>query len=141
MNAAPPDRLSLLRSKYAAELRARKAEIEALEQKLALLDELEIESSALKDGSALSPAHYSEMGLTEAAYDAVKEIGSQASISQVEKHLLDGGFVPRGKHLRITLAKALQRLHAQGKLETELKDGKRRYWKSDIYIRVLGATK
>jgi hypothetical protein len=129
MNATPPDRLSLLRNKYAAQLRAQKAEIEALEQKIALLDELDAESSALKDDSVLSPGHYSEMSLTDAAYDAVKEIGGQATITQVKKHLFNGGFVPKGKYFSISLARTLHRLHEQKKLETDLKDGRRRYWK------------
>ena len=129
MNATPPDRLSLLRGKYAGQLRAKKAEIEALEQKIALLDELDAESSALKDDSGLSPGHYSEMSLMNAAYDAVKEIGGQATVTQVKKHLLDGGFVPKGKHFPISLARTLHRLHEVNKLETDLKDGRRRYWK------------
>jgi hypothetical protein len=129
MNATSPDRLSLLRGKYANLVRAKKAEIEALEQKMALIDELEAESSALKDDSVLSPGHYSEMRLTDAAYDAVKEIGGQVTIGQVQKYLLDGGFVPQGKHFAISLAKTLQRLHERDKLETDLKNGKRRYWK------------
>ena len=139
MKVKSPDRLSLLRSKYASQLRTKKAEIEALEGKIALIDELETESSELEENSiSTSRGHYSGMGLTDAVYDAVKEIGGHVTIAQVKKHLLDGGFMPKGKHFAISLAKTLQRLHIRGKLETDKKNGKRRYWKPEP-IRLLVA--
>ena len=137
--ASAPDRLSLLRSKYASQLRTKKAEVAAIEQKIALIDELETESSALREDSVLpSRGQYSEMRLTDAALAAVEESGGRTSIAAVKNHLLNGGYVPKGKNFSITLAKTLQRLHTQRKLETDKKDGKRRYWKPDP-IRLLVA--
>jgi hypothetical protein len=135
--SAEPDRLSLLRNKYFEALRAKKAEIEKLQQKITLLDELEVESAELKENFTLpSQGRYSDMSLTDAAYDAVKEIVGPVTIAQIKKHLLEGGFVPAGNNFAISLAKTLKRLNDKHKLETDLNHGKRRYWKPEVHLTV-----
>jgi len=129
-----PDRLSLLRAKYVQAIREKKAELEALQVKVGLIDELEVESSTLKSSSASSNlGRYSSMSLTEATYDSVKELGKASTVAQVKKHLLSNGFAPKGKNFAITLSMTLKRLHKQKKLMTDLQKGKRLYWReSDV---------
>jgi len=128
----PLDRLSLLRAKYTAQLRAKKSELVALEQKLALIDELESESVSLGESETNSKnGHYSGMNLTNAVLDAVNESTVKLTVGAVKKRLLTSGWIPKGKNFHITVAKTLQRLHEQGKLETDLRSGKRIYWKTE----------
>jgi hypothetical protein len=126
--ATQPDRLSLLRTKYRERIRAKKTELDELEKKLALLDELEEESNSIRTSAPSSGAgRYAKAKLTEAVLDTMSELG-RSTIAGVKKHLLDNGFVPNGKNFTISIATALKRLAGQKKLGTELKDGKRIYW-------------
>lgn len=126
--ATQPDRLSLLRTKYRERIRAKKTELDELEKKLALLDELEEESNSIRSSAAPATAgRYAKAKLTEAVMDTMRELG-RTTIAGVRKHLQDNGFVPKGKHFAISVAMTLKRLAGQKKLGTDLKDGKRIYW-------------
>lgn len=126
--AHQPDRLSLLRSKYRELITTKKRELVELETKFQLLDELESESNALKGNTpGLSHGRYAKAGLTQALFYAVTELG-RCTIAQAKRHLLENGYVPKGKNFAISVALTLKRLHDQGKLKTDLQDGKRVYW-------------
>jgi uncharacterized protein (DUF2267 family) len=136
------DRLSALRAKYQEIIRSKRAEIEALQQKIVLIDE--VQSDASLDALDSAKGQYSELSLTEAVLLAMREIGenNRVTVADVRKHLINNGFVPRGKNFTISVAQVLRRAVSQKKISTELTDGKRTFWKEPTRyeIRVSGAT-
>jgi hypothetical protein len=135
-----PDRLSLLRQKYTAQLRAKREEISILEKKLAVINELDSESAEMQKPTEKPGAHYAGMNLTAATLDVVRELGGKVTVADVRKRLLNNGWLPKGKNFGVTVAKTLKRLQGQGKLETDLHAGKRRFWNADaLRLSVLKA--
>jgi hypothetical protein len=133
MKGNKPDKFTLLRNNYSAQLRKKKEEVASLENKIRLLDELESDSLSLAkqfDQTEAAPRYF-KVKLTDAALDAVGELG-RPSVAQVKRYLLANGFVPKNiKNFGISVAKTLQRLHGQRKLETEKKENSRMYWRID----------
>jgi hypothetical protein len=134
-----PSRLSLLRVKYQEAIRNKRAEIESLQQKIALIQEAE--ADATLDLFNAGNGRYSNLGIADAARTAINEMGeTPQTTAQVRKHLLDNGYAPRGKSARnftVSLAQTLMRLadHKNKKINTGLRAGKRVFWKSSPQYR------
>ena len=142
MKVNQPDKFTVLRNSYNAQLRKKKEEVAALENKIRLLDELESDSLSLSRQAAQPElvARYSEAKLTDAALDAVTELG-KPSVAQVKRYLLANGFVPKGSNFGVSVAKTLQRLHGQGEVDTTKENYRRIYWKVERPKNVLRIAK
>jgi hypothetical protein len=133
-----PDRIAALRARYEEAIRNKRVEIETLQQKIALLEEIQ------SDASLVNPTknRYSEIGLTEAAHLTLTEIGEgkHVTVSDVRKHLINNGFVPQGKNFSISVGTALKRLAKQHKIKTDFVDGRRVFWKEPTQYRIVTTT-
>jgi len=90
-----PDRLELLKAKCEQEIRAAEESLRVLKAKRDNLIALAQESEKLANPES-EPDKYGKTGLTEAVFDAVKEIwlatGKAATAPQIHNYLLAHGF-------------------------------------------------
>lgn len=132
----PEDRLDMLKDKYLKQVDLKQAEIAAIRQKIALLDELKSEADTLslpdipgtipaKNGNS-SEHSFASTGLTESVLNAVSWFGTKTfRPPEMRKHLLSVGFKPNGKNFNVSVATTLNRLAARGKLARETLNGKK----------------
>ena len=130
------DRLDMLRDKYLKQVDAKKSEISAIMQKIALLDELKAEADTLglpgipdatpaKNGEQADHP-FASTGLTESIIKAVSWFGTKPfRPPEMQKHLLSVGFKPTGKNFNVSVGTTLNRLAERGKLVRETLDGKK----------------
>ena len=135
------DRLAALKAKYQEAIRNKRAEIEALQQKIVLVEEVQADASL--DAIDAAKGHYSELGITDAVRMAMNEFpdGARVTVADVRKHLLENGYVPKGKNLTISLGQTLKRMADRKKINSELtRDGKRMFWKQPAQYRVFAVS-
>lgn len=130
------DKFVLLRRDYIAKIGRFEAEIGKLRSKLEMLDEMEKEANAVSNSGDQVieivkhpvPIALIEKGLTEAVLETLGTLGSGQG-SAVRRALLATGFVPKGKNFDVSVNTALKRLALQGKIKTEVVEGRRIYMK------------
>jgi hypothetical protein len=133
------DRITFLRLKYASAINAKENELEALRDKLALLDELEADSSGFEGGdqkpNGESNGHENKRtapihtGMTEAAFEAMKKLGAGhwTDTAAVREHMIKSGFTGYTKNFTIQLGTTLKRLTKQKRLKTRTHLGSRQF--------------
>lgn len=128
------DKLQLLKTRYLERIRDTERTLAALKGKIALIDELEIESEKLGNGESDSTPDsangaartYAATGLTDAVFDAVELLGQGKGVSagKVADYLVANGFKPKGKNFKISVGTTLRRL-AKDRIATALHSGAR----------------
>ena len=97
-------------------LRLKLKQVEEVENTLGqLADGISIEGISLMDRDPKQP--YTEMGLTEAVKDALKQTALPKTLRQIRKLLLRGGFKQPPAHFSEKVNATLHRLTQQGLVE------------------------
>ncbi len=125
------DRLSMLKSKYSAEISKKESELKDLHEKLRLIDELE--SDAVK----LTPTPSGELKyangktqLIDAVLESVNTIGAKGvAAGKIAKYLKENGFPINGNNFNISVGTSLRRLASpeRNEIKSDKKGGSRVY--------------
>ena len=113
------DRLVLLRSHYLAQIKAKEAEVDALRNKLKLIDEVDSDADSIQTPTlGLTDSTLKGKMLTPAVYETIQTIGVGGGVqsAKIIKYMNNHGFEYSGKNFRTVLGQTLTRLMKQGKV-------------------------